>query len=138
MVSYAQLINTVTPTWVKARISDSLAVSRISIATKLTATDTASLSNRINTKLTASNFDDSLGVHFKIGTDSIHYGADSIVVTHGVGSTPSFVSIQLTSNSFGFPIWVNTIGGTTFAVKRDNTGLSTITTYIKFKWMAYK
>ena len=113
---------TVSPAWVKARILDSLTVVRSSIATKLTA----------------SNFDDSLGIHFKTGTDSIHYGADSIVITHGVGSTPSFVSIQLTSNSFGFPIWVNTIGGTTFAVKRDNTGLSTITTYIKFKWMAYK
>lgn len=99
------------------------------------------------TKTSMQTVDDSLAsdiaenkltTHFFTGTDSIHYGQDSIVVSHGVGSTPQFISIQLTSDSFGFPIWVNTIGATTFAVKRSDVGLETITSYIKFKWMAYK
>ena len=81
-----------------------------------------------------------LTTHFFTGTDSIHYGQDSIVVTHGVGSAPQYVSIQVISNSFGYPVWVNenSIGSTTFAVKRSGVGLETISSYIKFKWMAYK
>lgn len=80
------------------------------------------------------------GVHnFFTGIDSIHYGQDSIVVPHGVGSTPSYVDIQLMSDSFGYRTWVNVIGATTFSVKRNTlTVLDTPTSYIKFKWMAKK
>jgi len=84
-------------------------------------------------------FADSLNANFYTGTDSIHYGQDSIVVTHGVGSAPSFVDIQEMSDAFGFRIWVNVIGATTFSVKRnDPTVLEEPTTYIKFRWLAYK
>jgi hypothetical protein len=82
--------------------------------------------------------DVSLTANFFTGTDSIHYGADSIVVPHGVGSVPQFVSIQLTSDSFGFPIWVSGINSLTFYVRRSDIRLETIDSYIKFKWMAYK
>lgn len=56
----AQAQKTVTPSYVKSVVGDSTAVLRGSIATKLTATDTLSLSNRINTKLTASALADSI------------------------------------------------------------------------------
>jgi hypothetical protein len=72
------------------------------------------------------------------GTDSIHYGEDSIVVSHGVGSTPQFVVIQLVSDGFGFQTWVSGINSLTFYVRRSDTGLKTITSSIQFKWMAYK
>lgn len=75
---------------------------------------------------------------FYTGTDSIHYGKDSIVVAHGVGSTPSFVSIQLVSDGFGFQTWVSGINSLTFYVRRSDTGLKTINSSIQFKWMAKK
>lgn len=73
-----------------------------------------------------------------VGEDSIHYGADSIVVSHGVGSTPTFVVIQLISDGFGFQTWVSGTNSLTFYVRRSDTGLKTINDSIKFKWMAYK
>jgi hypothetical protein len=91
------------------------------------------------TALKYTNVEDMFGAYFYTGTDSIHYGQDSIVVTHGVGSTPRFVSIQLMSDNFGYRTWVNVIGATTFSVKRNSSvWIETPTTYIKFKWMAYK
>jgi hypothetical protein len=81
----------------------------------------------------------SIQSNFFTGEDSIHYGQDSIVITHGVGSTPQFVCIQEMSDNFGYRIWVNVIGATTFSVKRnDPTSIENPTTFIKFKWMAYK
>lgn len=79
-----------------------------------------------------------LAANFFTGTDSIHYGKDSIVVAHGVGSTPSFISIQLVSDGFGFQTWVSGINSLAFYVRRSDTGLKTITSSIQFKWMAYK
>lgn len=148
-------------------LTDSLNTIRASIALKLNASDTTSLSNRINLKLTASdttslsnrinlkaslvitdsladdisNIADSnfvLTSEMISGTDSIHYGQDSIVVTHGVGSTPRFISIQLVSDGFGFQTWVSGINSLTFYVRRSDTGLKTITSSIQFKWMAYR
>lgn len=75
---------------------------------------------------------------FYTGTDSIHYGKDSIAVAHGVGSTPSFISIQLVSDGFGFQTWVSGINSLAFYVRRSDTGLKTIDSSIRFKWMAYK
>ena len=72
------------------------------------------------------------------GTDSIHYGQDSILVSHGVVSIPSFVSIQLVSDGFGFQTWVSGINSLTFYVRRSDTGLKTINSSIQFKWMAKK
>ena len=84
-------------------------------------------------------FDDSLNANFFTGIDSIHYGADSIVVTHGVGIAPSFVDIQEMSDGFGYRIWVNVINAATFSVKRNSSVvLEEPTTYIKFRWMAMK
>lgn len=97
------------------------------------------LNAKVNTSETSSwdkNASDDVLLY--TGTDSIHYGQDSIVVTHGVGSTPRFISLQLTSDSFGFPIWVSGTNSLTFYVRRSDVGLETITSYIKFKWMAYK
>jgi len=80
-----------------------------------------------------------LSAFIKTGIDSIRYGVDSVVVPHGVGSAPSFVSIQLMSDGFGFRTWVNVIGATTFSVKRNSSVyIETPSTYIKFRWLAYK
>lgn len=90
--------------------------------------------SNIQTQLNAN----SLATNFFVGTDSIHYGKDSIVVAHGVGSTPSFISIQLVSDGFGFQTWVSGINSLTFYVRRSDTGLKTINSSIQFKWMAKK
>lgn len=127
-------------------LTDSLNTIRASIALKLNASDTTSLSNRINLKasltvtdsLASDIAENKLTTHFFTGTDSIHYGQDSIVVSHGVGSTPRFISIQLVSDGFGFQTWVSGINSLTFYVRRSDTGLKTINSSIQFKWMAYK
>ena len=110
-------------------ISDALADAKYPTKTSMQTVDDSLASDIAENKLTT---------HFFTGTDSIHYGADSIVVSHGVGSTPTFVAIQLISDGFGFQTWVSGINSLTFYVRRSDVGLETITSYIKFKWMAYK
>lgn len=110
-------------------VSDALADAKYPTKTSMQTVDDSLASDIAENKLTT---------HFFAGTDSIHYGADSIVVSHGVGSTPTFVAIQLISDGFGFQTWVSGINSLTFYVRRSDTGLKTITSYIKFKWMAYK
>jgi hypothetical protein len=85
-------------------------------------------------------FGDSLGNYYFSGTDSIHYGATYIDITHGCGFTPLIKNIYVTpqSTTFGYPYWITNVGATTFRIQRSLTGDEAVTDKIIFSWQIRK
>jgi hypothetical protein len=85
-------------------------------------------------------FGDSLGNYYFSGTDSIHYGATYIDITHGCGFTPLIKNIYVTpqSTTYGYPYYVTNVGATTFRIQRSTVGNEAIVREIIFSWQIRK
>lgn len=109
ITGYGQTQKTVTPTWVKTTIQDSLDNFRLRVDTILT------------------------------GTATINVGADSVIVTHGLGSAPTAANIDVRAEGDlqGFDIWKEDITSTTFKVKIGSTGYEALTTPLTISWSIF-
>ena len=73
------------------------------------------------------------------GTATIPLGADSVIVTHGLGSAPTAANIDVRAEGDlqGFDIWKEDITSTTFKVKIGSTGYEALTTPLTISWSIF-
>lgn len=74
------------------------------------------------------------------GTATISVGADSVIVTHGLGSAPliSNINVSPQENYQGMSYWVQDITSTTFKIKMDTTvAFDDATEAISFSWQIF-
>lgn len=73
------------------------------------------------------------------GTATISLSADSVIVTHGLGSAPSIANINIAPQEdiSGFDYWIESITSTTFKIKIGTTGYDALTEPISFSWQIF-
>lgn len=73
------------------------------------------------------------------GSAIIQVGADSVIVTHGLSSTPLITQLIpiVQGDAFGYDCWIEDITSTTFKIKIGGTGYEALTDPLTISWYAF-
>ena len=73
------------------------------------------------------------------GTATLNLGADSVIVTHGIGTAPSINNINVIPQGDiqGFDYWVEDITATTFKIKVSDRGYLPLSGSLSFSWQVF-
>jgi len=73
------------------------------------------------------------------GTATLNVGADSVIVTHGIGTAPSINNINVIPQGDiqGLDYWVENITTTTFKIKVSDRGYLPLSSSVNFSWQIF-